>query len=87
MSLTALKRHRAQYGMWEATQVDRVMGLFVLVIMLRTGAVAQDPALLRGDTNDNGTLNIADPIRTLNILFPGDFGISCDSLRIHQIHC
>ena len=44
--------------------------------MLRAGAVAQDPTFLRGDANDDGAFNIADPIRTLNILFPGDLGSS-----------
>ena len=37
-----------------------------------------DPVFLRGDCNDDGSVNISDPINTLEMLFLGTFEITCD---------
>ena len=37
-----------------------------------------DPVFLRGDCNDDGSVDISDPINTLEMLFLGTFEITCD---------
>ena len=73
------------YGSHDADKVPDEAALDVVAEVVEEGGGAvfkllepHDASFLRGDTNDDGVVNLSDPVRILSVLFQGSEALYCE---------